>query len=50
MRTKLKSIIAASIVIVGMVFIKLGNIGDIWMFLISWLGAIIVLIPAFYWY
>lgn len=35
MRKKLKPIIAASIVLVGTVFIKLGNIDNIWMFLVS---------------
>lgn len=50
MRRKLKPLLAVSIVLVGMVFIKLGNTDDIWRFLVLWLGAIVVLIPAFYWY
>lgn len=50
MKKHIKSIIAASIVIVGAVFVKMGSNADVWCMLIGSLGCIVVVIPAFLWY
>lgn len=50
MKKHLKPIIAASIVIVGAVFFKMGSNADVWRILIGSLGCIVVVLPAFLWY
>lgn len=50
MKKYIKPLIAASIVIVGAVFIKMGSNADLWYMLYLILGAFIVLVPAFLWY
>lgn len=50
MEKHIKSIIVASIVIVGAVFVKMGSNADVWRILIGSLGFIVVVLPAFLWY
>jgi len=50
MKNFIKPLIAASIVLIGAVFVKVGTNADFWHIIIGSLGSIVVLIPAFLWY